>query len=117
MWHLWRYVFFLFFSFDLFLFVFVFLLSLKPRSFVQSFFDMHEIRKPQAGSEQLSGSWFLLFCFYFCFLGEINIRPTLSYAYEKLIRKWTKSVFFGFFQSYGYENGPDLYGQICLSFS
>ena len=40
-----------------------------------------------------------------------------SYAYEKLIRKWTKSVFFGFFQSYGYENGPDSYGQIRLSFS
>ena len=39
-----------------------------------------------------------------------------SYAYEKLIRKWTKSVFFGFFQSYGYENGPDSYGQIRLSF-
>ena len=33
------------------------------------------------------------------------------------IRKWTKSVFFGFFQSYGYENGPDSYGQIRLSFS
>ena len=40
-----------------------------------------------------------------------------SYAYEKLIRKWTKSVFFGFFRSYGYENGPDSYGQIRLSFS
>ena len=40
-----------------------------------------------------------------------------SYAYEKLIRKWTKSVFFGFFQSYGYENDPDSYGQIRLSFS
>ena len=40
-----------------------------------------------------------------------------SYAYEKLIRKWTKSVFFGFFQSYGYENGPDSYAQIRLSFS
>ena len=40
-----------------------------------------------------------------------------SYAYEKLIRKWTKSVFFGVFQSYGYENGPDSYGQIRLSFS
>ena len=40
-----------------------------------------------------------------------------SYAYEKLIRKWTKFVFFVFFQSYGYENGPDSYGQIRLSFS
>ena len=40
-----------------------------------------------------------------------------SYAYEKLIRKWTKSIFFGFFQSYGYENGPDSYGQKRLSFS
>ena len=40
-----------------------------------------------------------------------------SYAYEKLIRKWTKSVPFGFLKSYGYENGPDSYGQIRLSFS
>ena len=40
-----------------------------------------------------------------------------SYAYEKLIRKCNKSVLFGFFQSYGYENGPDWYGQIRLSFS
>ena len=53
---------------------------------------------------------------------ELEIRPVYghqadSYAYEKLIRKLTKSVFFGFFQSYGYENGPDSYGQIRLSFS
>ena len=44
-------------------------------------------------------------------------READSYAYEKLKRKWTKSVFFGFFQSYGYANGPDSYGQIRLSFS
>ena len=41
-----------------------------------------------------------------------------SYGNEKLIRKWTKSVFFGFFQFYGNENGPDLYNsQIRLSVS
>ena len=50
-------------------------------------------------------------------LGRNPISKADSYAYEKLIRKWTKSVFFGFFQSYGYENGPDSYGQIRLSFS
>ena len=48
---------------------------------------------------------------------EFCVLKADSYAYEKLIRKWTKSVFFGFFQSYGYENGPDSYGQIRLSFS
>ena len=100
MWHLWRYVFFLFFSFDLFLFVFVFLLSLKPRSFVQPFFDMHEIRKPQAGSEQLSGSWFLLFSFYFCFLGEINTRPTLMHT-KNLYENGPNPFFSGFFNLMG----------------
>ena len=39
-----------------------------------------------------------------------------SYGNEKLIRKWTKSVFL-FFQSYGNENGPDSYSQIRLSVS
>ena len=48
---------------------------------------------------------------------KILVTKADSYAYEKLIRKWTKSVFFGFFQSHGYENGPDSYGQIRLSFS
>ena len=43
---------------------------------------------------------------------------TDSYGNEKLIRKWTKSVFcFGFFQFYGNENGPDSYSQIRLSVS
>ena len=41
-----------------------------------------------------------------------------SYGNEKLIRKWTKSIFcFCFFRSYGNENGPDSYSQIRLSVS
>ena len=36
---------------------------------------------------------------------------------KKLIRKWAKSVFFFFFQSYGNKNGPDSYSQIRLSVS
>ena len=56
--------------------------------------------------------FFRIFDIVFQYVGKAD-----SYAYEKLIRKWTKSVFFGFFQSYGYENGPDSYGQIRLSFS
>ena len=40
-----------------------------------------------------------------------------SYGNEKLKRKWTKSVFFGVFQSNGNGNGLDSYSQIRLSFS
>ena len=49
----------------------------------------------------------------FCVINKAD-----SYGNEKLIRKWTKSVFlFCFFQSYGNENGPDSYSQIRLSVS
>ena len=47
---------------------------------------------------------------YFCSKAD-------SYGNEKLIRKWTKSAFFRFFQSYGNENGPGSYSQIRLSVS
>ena len=46
-----------------------------------------------------------------------SVHEADSYGNEKLIRKWTKSVFFRCFRSYGNENGPDSYSQIRLSVS
>ena len=46
-------------TFVLFCFVFVFMLSLKPRPFVQSFFDMHALRQPHAVTEKFSASFFV----------------------------------------------------------
>ena len=53
--------------FVLFCFVFVFLLSLKPRPFVRSFFD---IMHPD-NHTQLSESFFCLYFFFFCFCGAV----------------------------------------------
>ena len=45
-----------------------------------------------------------------------DVYPFL-YLVGRFIRKWTRSVFFCFFRSYGNENGPDSYSQIRLSVS
>ena len=42
------------------------------------------------------------------------VRPTLMGT--KTYTKMDQIRFFEFFHSYGYENGPDSYGQIRLSF-
>ena len=44
------------------------------------------------------------------------LRPTLMHT-KNLYDNGPNPFFFGLFQSYGYENGPDSYGQIRLSFS
>ena len=44
------------------------------------------------------------------------LRPTLIHT-KNLYENGPNPFFIVFFQSYGYENGPDSYGQIRLSFS
>ena len=46
------------------------MLSLKPRPFVQSFFDMHAPRQPHAVTQQLSA-------FFFVFLSFLSLEMSL----------------------------------------
>ena len=49
------------------------MLSLKPRPFVQSFFDMYGPRQPHAVTKQLSASFFVFVCFFFFVYLEMSL--------------------------------------------
>ena len=64
-------------AFVLFCFVLVFLLSLKPRPFAQSFFDIHAPRHPHAVTQQLSASFFVFVSSFFLFLWGYRFFPSI----------------------------------------
>ena len=56
---------------------FVFLISLKPRPFVQSFFDMHAPRQSHAVTNCLRTFCFYLFLFFFFSSLETSLFPSI----------------------------------------
>ena len=79
--------------FVLLCFVFVFLRSLKPRPFVQSFFNMHVPRQLHAVTKQLSvfvcflslfffGGGGVDFCEYFCTITVFSLYRETSYVFS-----------------------------------
>ena len=51
--------------------------SLKPRPFVQSFFDMYGPRQPHAVTKQLPASFFVFVCFFFFVYLEMSLFPNI----------------------------------------
>ena len=65
-------------TFVLFCFVFVFMISLKPRPFVQSFFDMHKSRQPH-----------MFLPFFSFFFGDVAFSEYFLYQYGFLKKNLT----------------------------